>query len=213
MSVETIISFLAATALVVVVPGPNILLIVNDSIKHGFGKSLFTVAGISTGMALLFSLSIMGVTSIFIIMPWLFDIIKTMGVCYLLYLGCTMIYSSLRGRKNNLPVQEPGVNNFFMKGFFISISNPKGLFFAGAFFPQFLTRDGNLIYQSLVLCGGCLLVATIIGVFYAYLAGISQKLFNSSKFSKRSEFASGIIFLLLGFGLFFTQKEDFIGSK
>ena len=87
MSVETIISFLAATALVVVLPGPNILLIVNDSIKHGFRKSLFTVAG------------------------------------------------------------------------------------------------------------------------------ISQKLFNSSKFSKRSEFASGIIFLLLGFGLFFTQKEDFIGCN
>ncbi len=209
MDIQTLISFLCATAIIVVIPGPNIMLITHDSIRYGFRKSVITVTGISAGMILLFSLSLSGITTLFIQFPWLFDTIKITGVLYLLFLGLTQIYDSLKIRVDPHQVL-PSKDNFFIKGFLISISNPKGLFFAGAFFPQFLNKNTPVLPQVLLLCGGCLLVASVIGVMYAFFAKTAEHFFNSGTFQKRASLFSGFILILFGVGLYFANSQEFI---
>lgn len=209
MNSDTLIRFLFATAIIVIIPGPNIMLITNDSIRHGFKKSIHTVAGINAGMILLFSLSLAGISTLLIRFSWLFDFIKLAGVLYLLYLGITQIFDSLKNTTHSLGVL-PLKHKFFIKGFLISVTNPKGLFFAGAFFPQFLDKDAGMIPQVVILCSGCLFVASLIGVLYAFFAKTANDLFKSEKFQKRASFVSGIILILFGAGLFFTSRADII---
>ena len=207
MNSDTLIRFLFATAIIVIIPGPNILLITNDSIRHGFKKSILTVTGINAGMILLFSLSLAGVSTLLARFSWLFDSIRLVGAVYLLYLGVTQILDSLKNspQTHRSPALE---NNFFIKGFLISATNPKGFFFAGAFFPQFLNKDAAIIPQILVLCSGCLFVASLIGVLYAFFAKTANDMFTSEKFQSRTSFITGITFILFGAGLFFTGRTD-----
>ncbi len=96
MQTDTLISFLLATALVTLIPGPNILLIVNDSIQHGIKNGLYAVIGVTIGMIPLFSLSLAGVSTLLVKWTWLFDLIKISGVIYLVYLGYAMIMSAFK---------------------------------------------------------------------------------------------------------------------
>lgn len=209
MNSDTLIRFLFATAVIVIIPGPNIMLITNDCIRYGFKKSVLTVTGINAGMILLFSLSLAGISTLLVRFSWLFDFIRIAGVLYLLYLGITQIFDSLKNDTQphrTLPLK----NNFFIKGFLISVTNPKGLFFAGAFFPQFLDKDAAMIPQVVILCSGCIFVASFIGFLYAFFAGTANALFKSEKFQKRASFVSGIVLILFGAGLFFTNQTDMI---
>jgi len=209
MNTETLIRFLLATTIITMIPGPNIILITNDSIRHGFKKSLLTVTGVNAGMILLFSLSLAGVSTLLIRFSWLFDTMKFVGATYLLYLGISQILIALKPVTSPYPVLQLK-NNFFIKGFLISATNPKGLFFAGAFFPQFLTQDTPLAPQVLILCGGCLLVASLIGAMYAFFAKAARDLFQSEKFQKRTALITGVTLILFGVGLFFTNQGEMI---
>ncbi len=204
MSIETLIRFLVATAIITVIPGPNILLITTDSIRYGLKKSIGTVLGVSAGMIPLFSLSLTGISALLIRYPWLFDMLKLVGGIYLFYLGAGQIFDSTKTRVNPLAVIHLK-HNFFAKGFLMSATNPKGIFFAGAFFPQFLDKNASMVPQVLILCGGCLLVASLIGLFYAVFAKTADDLFKSEKFQKRTSLFSGLILIFFGLGLFFTD--------
>ncbi len=103
-----------------------------------------------------------------------------------------------------------GRTRFFFRGVLICITNPKGLLFAGAFFPQFLNKTSPLMPQVLILCGGCLIVATIIGASYAVFAGIASTLFQSERFTKTSSLISGSMLIIFGVSLFFTNNQALI---
>src|SRR3989339_1401805 len=96
MQMETLIRFLIATAVVTVIPGPNILLITHDSIRYGVRNGLRTVAGVSTGMIPLFLLSLAGVSTLLITWTWLFDTVRFAGMLYLVYLGITTLVSGFK---------------------------------------------------------------------------------------------------------------------
>lgn len=209
MSIEALIRFLVATAVIAVIPGPNIILITTDSIRYGLKKSIGTVIGVSAGMIPLFALSLAGISTLLIRYPWLFNMLKFAGVSYLLYLGVTQVFDSLKTRRSHLKAIHLK-DGFFTKGFLISVTNPKGLFFAGAFFPQFLNKDVPLMPQVVILCGGCLLVASLVGLLYAVFADTANDLFKSEKFQKRTSLFSGLILVFFGVVLFFMHLPDMV---
>ncbi len=197
MNPEILINFLIATAIVVCIPGPNIMLITNNSIQYGLKKGLITIAGINAGMVLLFSVSLAGISTLMVQHPFFYNSIKFLGLSYLGYLGVSQICAGLKSDPqpdNSLEVK----NNIFLKGFLISFSNPKGFFFTGAFFPQFLNPDMPLTPQVLILCTGCLLVASLIGIIYAVFAHHVSTVFKSEQFHKYSNFISGSVLLCFG---------------
>ncbi len=205
MNPETLINFLIATAIVTSIPGPNIMLITNNSIQYGLKEGLVTIAGINAGMVLLFSISLAGVSTLMVQHPFLYDFIKLFGLFFLCYLGTNQIYVAMKSDKHSVRTHKTN-NNIFLKGFLISFSNPKGFFFAGAFFPQFLNPNLPLPSQVLILCSGCLLVASLVGLIYAIFAHQASTLFKSNRFHKYSNFFSGSILICFGLGLFFLNS-------
>lgn len=209
MQTDTLIRFLIATAVVTVIPGPNILLITHDSIRSGVRNGLMTALGVTIGMIPLFVMSLAGVSTLLKQSPWLFDAIRVIGLAYLLYLGGGMIVSAVRsggsGGGPGTPAAAPAfsANRFMMRGILVCITNPKGLFFAGAFFPQFLDPVRPLLPQVLILCSGCLAVATLIGGGYAVFAGTADTLFQSRRFERHSAWLSGTVLILFGISFLF----------
>jgi homoserine/homoserine lactone efflux protein len=206
MSYEMLIRFLAATALVVLIPGPNIMLVINNTIQSGLKVGVMTIAGINAGMVLLFFLSLAGISTVLFSHQMAFQLLKLFGVIYLCYLGITQITNPF----TPVPTSKPSKTTShspkkpFIKGFFISFSNPKGIFFAGAFFPQFINPEADIFNQVLILSLGCLLVATLIGLIYAIFAAHIGQLLQGARSHRVINTLSGLIFIGFGIGIVFS---------
>lgn len=207
MTPETLITYVIAVAVIVAVPGPNVILIVSDSITHGFRKSLATIIGIKVGTSLLILLSLSGVATLLTIFSELFTVIKWIGATYLVYLGISQIRSTFQPENAAVLNQNSG-NNLFVKGFLVASTNPKGLFFAGAFFPQFLDRKAPLLPQMIILWGGLLLVSFVIGAIYAYMGDKTGRMFSTHAFKKVTTRISGSVLIVFGIGLSFAKDRE-----
>lgn len=204
MPVETLIQFLIATAIVTIVPGPNIMLIIHESIQKDTRSGLMAVSGVTCGMVPLFLLSLAGVSSLLIKWPWLFHLIRLAGMGYLIYLGVCIIRSAA-DIPEPAPERPDTGGNSFLRGFLTCVANPKGLIFAGAFFPQFLDAGQPIVPQVVILCGGCLMVATLIGSGYAFFAGAVRAGMRSNSFTRVSSVLSGSLLILFGLSLMFAK--------
>ncbi|MCP4688997.1 MAG: LysE family translocator [Desulfobacterales bacterium] len=196
-----------ATAVIVAIPGPNILIVVNDSITHGFKRSLATIVGIKVGTLLLVILSMAGVAALLKMFSGVYLLIKWLGIGYLVYIGVSQIRMSQRGQ--NTPTREhTSEKGLFLKGFLVSATNPKGIIFAGAFFPQFIDEKAALLPQMLILCFGFALIATLIEIIYAVLGDAARTLFQTDTFRRLSNRLSGGILILFGIGLAFSKDGE-----
>ena len=206
MSFDVLLAYVIAVALIVVVPGPNIMLVVSDSMNAGFKKGLLTILGIKAGTLVLFGLSMMGLSALLTCFSWLFLFIKWAGACYLVYLGIMQLRSSFKPVDwSDSPRQ--GNRRLFMKGFLVAATNPKGLLFAGAFFPQFLNPAAPLIPQMAVLCLVFAAVSFVIEIAYAYAGNMASGLFKSDRFRKAGQRMSGAVLIMFGIGLCFAEEK------
>jgi homoserine/homoserine lactone efflux protein len=99
----------------------------------------------------------------------LFEWIRWAGVAYLLYLGVQAWRVPVVDLAKVGP--EPrSARSIFLRGFLVSSSNPKTLLFYGAFFPQFVTPQGNVMMQLAVLSASFFLVAATLDCCWALLA-------------------------------------------
>ena len=206
MTSELLITFIIAGAVIVAVPGPNIMLIVADSINHGFRDSLKTILGVTAGTFLLVLLSMAGVATLLTMFSGVFTILKWIGAGYLAYVGISQIRGSFRSEDAG-GTQKADHGSLFVRGFLVAATNPKGLLFAGAFFPQFISKEAPLIPQLLILCGTFLLVSVIIEVVYAYLGDRSGRLFKTPTFRNIAARVSGTVLVLFGIGLLFAKND------
>ena len=206
MLIENLIKYIIAVAIIVVIPGPNILLIMNNSMKHGFNNGLQTILGIKAGMMLLFFISLSGIAAILLFFSSVFIFIKWLGVIYLIYLGISQIVISYKeSEESNVVVFD---KKYFLKGFLISATNPKGLIFAGAFFPQFLNTNSSLLPQIIILCGSFLLVSLVIEIIYAYLSDLFSNILKTKSIRKLLDRISGLFFIAFGIGLSLYKRSN-----
>ena len=206
MLIENLIKYIIAVAIIVAIPGPNILLIMNNSMKHGFNNGLQTISGIKAGMMLLFFISLSGIAAILLFFSSVFIFIKWLGVIYLIYLGISQIVISYKeSEESNVVVFD---KKYFLKGFLISATNPKGLIFAGAFFPQFLNTNSSLLPQIIILCGSFLLVSLVIEIIYAYLSDLFSNILKTKSIRKLLDRISGLFFIAFGIGLSLYKRSN-----
>jgi homoserine/homoserine lactone efflux protein len=170
MSLDLYLAFIAAVVVLMLIPGPNVALIVANSIAAGTRCGLLTVAGTSTAFALQLVVASMGLTAMLALLSEWFEWLRWAGVAYLLYLGI----QAWRAPPVDLAATkaDPGAARRMMaRGFLISLTNPKALLFLGAFFPQFLTPGAALGPQLAILSLTFLAIAIVVDSGWALLAG------------------------------------------
>ena len=135
--------FTGACMLLALTPGPNMSLIVANTLAGGLRAGLTTLAGSSTGLAILVSIAAAGMSSVMMLMAEWFDYVRWAGALYLIVLGVRQVRGWWLRRHTDEVPQAPAAATTYAHGLLVSLSNPKVLLFLGAFLPQFVdpTRD------------------------------------------------------------------------
>jgi len=169
MSAELYLAFVAACVILIVIPGPNVALIVANSVAHGARYGLLTVAGTSSAVVVHLALTVLGPSAVLAFLAASFDWLRWLGVAYLLWLGIAAWRAPVVDLAQVGP-QARSARLIFGRGFLVGLTNPKTLLFYGAFFPQFIVPGPDASGQLLLLAVTFLAIAVVLDGVWALLA-------------------------------------------
>lgn len=173
MSWSVIAAFIAACVVLGLTPGPNMSLIVANTLSGGLRSGLLTLAGAGLGLTILITLAAVGMSSVMVFMSEWFDVVRWVGALYLVVLGARQLWSWWRRTSGGLPPAPPASgHSMFMHGLLVSLSNPKVLLFLGAFLPQFVDPTRDPVPQLTVLA--VLFIITLVIVDMIYTLAIAK---------------------------------------
>lgn len=210
MTISSFIAYFTILLFATIIPGPSMLLALNHGANHGFSKTIFSGIGNLIGNLLIALLSILGLGVLLIKFGLVFNIIKWLGIAYLVYIGMRLILvSDSTNSKSETPkkvVEERKSSRLFWDGFFIAVSNPKGILFFTALFPQFININDvsgsnfMIIFITLgIVAFGCYMLYGVFGVKL-------NKLFHQNMFRKIYNRITGSLFIGLGIMIALSKK-------
>lgn len=172
-SLTVVATFVAACALLALTPGPNMSLIIANTLAGGLRSGLVTLAGAATGLTVLVSVAALGMTSVMVFMADWFDVVRWIGAIYLIVLGVRQFMSYWRSRGSTPVAPRPRQSGaLYAHGLAVSLSNPKVMLFLGAFLPQFVDPASAPGPQLAVLA--MLFVATLLVVDLGYTLAVAK---------------------------------------
>ncbi len=171
--------FIAMTFVVSATPGPNMLLIMSVSARHGLRASVIAMLGCMTALLAMMSISAAGMGAVLQSSPQVFETLRLAGAAYLAYLGFKVWRAPVQdpaaaSAMDGTPqTAVPTINSaaIYREAFLVAASNPKAILFAAAFFPQFIQADSPQLPQFAIL----LLTFTVIEVTWYFVYAVSGK--------------------------------------
>ena len=203
MNISLYIAFIVAAGLLIAIPGPNIMLIVSNSLSHGRRAGLFTVFGTSAAMLLQLGIAVAGLTTLMLFMAEWFEWLRWIGVAYLFYLGWRQ-WTGTNGAAAK-PVGRATLG--LWQGFLVSLTNPKTMLFFAAFLPQFTDSSLPLAKQLYVLAATFWSMAIVIDTSYMLLASRLKPVLESKGSATLRGRLSGLLLCAAGIGLALVRRQ------
>jgi threonine/homoserine/homoserine lactone efflux protein len=180
MPFETWAAFAAASAVLLIIPGPTILLVVSYALGQGWRTALPMAVGVALGDFTAMTLSMLGIGALLAASATVFTILKWMGAAYLIYLGIKLF------RTGDALKAEPrmdAVSAARMMGhaWLVTALNPKSITFFVAFLPQFLDRNVDFLTQMVIFEVTFLALAFANAFGYALVAARARDLVRNPK--------------------------------
>jgi homoserine/homoserine lactone efflux protein len=169
------LGFSAAITVLMLIPGPNVALIVANSVAHGPRYGLLTVAGTSTAMILQLGLVALGMTQFLGMLGSGFELLRWIGVAYLVTLGMAQWRAPVVDLTKTKP-ERKSPRAMFIRALLVSMTNPKTLLFYGAFFPQFVSPEHPLVPQVVLLSVTFVAIAVLVDASWALAAARARPL-------------------------------------
>ncbi|MCX8571933.1 LysE family translocator [Aminobacter sp. MET-1] len=149
MSFESWAAFAAASAVLLVIPGPTILLVVSYALGQGWRTALPMAVGVALGDFTAMTLSMLGIGALLAASATVFTIVKWIGAAYLIYLGIKLFRAG--GTLDAKPrTDAASAVKMMAHAWIVTALNPKSITFFVAFLPQFLDRNGDFWTQMLI---------------------------------------------------------------
>lgn len=190
-----------------IIPGPSMLLAINHGVNHGVFKTFFSCLGNVVGNLLMGLASIVGLGAVLIASGIVFNVIKWLGIAYLLFIGFKLLFEQVTtGEFHTNHAVSKSKYRLFIDGFFVAIGNPKGILFFTALFPQFINAEHATAMDFIILLVTLGVVAS--GCFMAYaLCGVKLNiLFQRYSFRKWFDRITGSVFIGTGLAVAFSKK-------
>lgn len=196
----SLLTLAGATVILVLIPGPNVALIVANSIRFGFRMGAITVLGTTFGVAIQIAAVVLGMAAIIELAAEALTWVRWAGVAYLIYLGIRI----WREPPDDLRkiIAAPAM---FWRGCMIAAANPKTLLFHAAFLPQFVSADGTSSGQLLLVAATFLSVLLLGDMLWALSAGAARPLLD--RFATARNRLSGGFLVAAGVGLALSQRD------
>jgi homoserine/homoserine lactone efflux protein len=202
MSLSLYLAFVLAVSILMLIPGPNVALIVANSMAHGARYGLMTVAGTSAAMVLQLTLTGLGMTAVLGELSRAFDLLRWAGVAYLLWLA--MAAWRAPAADLSLTAPEPkALRRIFWRGFLVSLTNPKTLLFYAAFLPQFINARSPAAPQLVLLAATFIALAIALDSVWALLAARCRGMLGYGRLRNR---LSGGFLTAAAFGLALAKR-------
>jgi threonine/homoserine/homoserine lactone efflux protein len=181
MNLETWIAFVIAATIVLVIPGPTIILVISQAIAHGRRSVLPLVLGVTLGDLTAMTLSLLGMGAILATSAALFSALKWFGTVYLVYLGIKLWRANPDVSANHSDPHQASKGSLFRSTFVVTTLNPKSIMFFVAFLPQFVNPHSQTIPQFMLLGATFLVLGTINAALYGLFAGHLRETLQSSR--------------------------------
>jgi threonine/homoserine/homoserine lactone efflux protein len=184
------------------VPGPAVLLVLSQGLRHGTRKAVFSIFGIVAANTVYFALSATGIGAVLMTSYDVFFAIKWIGAAYLVWLGLSAFF----GRSKLLSVtpdkdSRSNSGRLFANGFILQMSNPKALVFFSALLPQFIDPHATLWTQVVILAATSVVIEFVVQLFYATIAGRAASFVAEPRFAKITDRVAGSFLIAAGAGL------------
>lgn len=198
MSLELWLAFVAASTVLLIIPGPTILTVISYSMAHGRHANVPLVAAVALGDSTALLLSLLGLGALLATSAFWFTVVKWAGGLYLLYLGIKLLRAGISPAELAAPAAPGSRWKLFAHTWLVTALNPKGIVFFVAFLPQFITPGAGLTQQLWVLAVTFVLLATINATLYAVFAGSARRLLASPRAQRRFNIAGGSLLMAAG---------------
>jgi threonine/homoserine/homoserine lactone efflux protein len=195
LDLQLYLAFVAATAVMILLPGPLVMLTVAHSLSFGATRALVTVSGAVLAIALQLLVTMIGLSWLMLILADGFELLRWAGVAYLVWLGI---------QQWRAPVDQPGAalpvssRRLFGQGFLVTIANPKSLIFLAAFFPQFVDPTAPWLPQMVLLGVTFVVIGFVLTGAWGFAADRTRVWFRGKRARIRNRIAGS---LMIGAGL------------
>lgn len=199
--------YLTAIVALLLIPGPDMLLIASSSLSYGKKVGVFASLGTATSGVILSILSAAGVSAMIAMSPIALEVLRMLGAVYLLKMGIDCI----RAGSTDAPevtAQKNLAKSIYYKAIFNNLLNPKALLFFVLFLPQFVSTDIVASSATQMFALGTLL--NVAGLTFNVLlvfvvSKLGQSLLTNSRFQMYQNKVMGSVFLILAAWLLFSQ--------
>lgn len=200
------ITLLLASIAISISPGAGAVVSMNYGIKYGLKKSYWAIFGLQAGYLIQTFIVVIGLGAIIAKSVLLFNIIKWIGVAYLIYLGLSKIFEKVEIVDEGEKINDYNAKKAFLSATLINLTNPKATVFLVAFIPQFLNPNESLWLQFIIIGLTLCIVDIFVMTGYSSLASKLKFLIKDVKAMKIQNRITGSFLIIAALFMATTKK-------
>ena len=205
---EDVVAFAGVAAVIVVVPGPDMALVLRNGVTYGRHAAVATALGINAGLLVWALAAALGIAAVLHASGTAFTVLKLAGAVYLVWLGVRALQDAWRGgldgsssRRSQRRKMSP-----FRQGLLSNLFNPKIALVYTTLIPQFIDRGGSEVAQTFLLAGIFIAMGLVWLTGYALLVAKIGTLLKRSTVRRLVNAIAGTVLTALGVRLAFERR-------
>jgi RhtB (resistance to homoserine/threonine) family protein len=200
-----VVAFVAVAAVIVVVPGPDMALVLKNGVAHGRRAAVATALGINAGLVVWALAAALGIAALLHASSTAFTVLKLAGAAYLVWLGLRALRDAWRGSLAESPSRRRQTSPF-REGLLTNLLNPKVALVYTTLIPQFVDRGGPEVGQTFLLAGVFIAMGLVWLTGYALLVAKVGALLRRASVRRLVNSVAGTMLTALGVRLAFERK-------
>lgn len=203
-----VVAFAGVAALIVVVPGPDMALVLRNGVSYGRRAAVATALGINVGLLVWAVAAALGIAALLHASATAFTVLKLAGAVYLVWLGLRTLVDAWRGASEDPSTSRPErrKSSPFRQGLLSNLFNPKIALVYTTLIPQFVDRGGSEIAQTFLLAGVFIAMGLVWLTSYALLVARVGVLLRRSSVRRVVNATAGAMLTALGVRLAFERR-------
>lgn len=212
MSMTVLLLFAVTSFVAIATPGPTVLLALSNGARFGTRVAIFGMLGAMLSDLILIGAVSIGLGAVLAASETAFQILKWIGVVYLLYLGIQLLRTPLESQRDVFPglnatTSQP--NRVFLKCLLVALTNPKGYLFFSAILPQFVNPQAPQVPQYVLLALTFTIIDGLVMLAYAGSGARAVQLFRTPMAMVWiNRLSGGAIVILAGALAFYRRAHD-----
>ena len=199
-----LLAFIPAALALNLTPGADMMFCLGQGLRAGARPAIAASAGISTGGMIHVAVAGLGLSAVISAVPWAFDVIRWIGVGYLLYLAWGAF------RQGAVPAGQDRIATAqaFKSGLYVNLTNPKVILFVLAFVPQFVDPTAGPVLIQFLIFGAIMGIGGFIinGAVGVFAGGAGRLLTGSPRAGRLLGYVSGTVFAGLAVRLAILER-------